>query len=232
MFCRWFNHQNLKSKFLTVFCSDSRVWSSLSDDPVWAGGGKHSPGLAPRLSGEFQPFKQEFKVCHIDKWKRVTMNFNWMFKFLSVSSMTTHNSSQNLKLTTKLFRLSVLQFIQVLPFLPPSQQSRSMAQLCWLDLRPVSDSASSVSAHYYVAGGIMRMRLATQTRRDTWGDSLRFSREFNSWWIIWHLRWSIMQSRPAATEPSLDIFTTKLTKNQWQTKTGTPLWHGTIIEKN
>ena len=58
------------------------------------------------------------------------MNFNWMFKFLSVSSMTTHNSSQNLKLTTKLFRLSVLQFIQVLPFLPPSQQSRSMAQLC------------------------------------------------------------------------------------------------------
>ena len=27
MFCRWFNHQNLYSKFLTVFCPDSRVLS-------------------------------------------------------------------------------------------------------------------------------------------------------------------------------------------------------------
>ena len=46
-----------------------------------------SPNSA-RLLLYFNPSRGEFKVCHIDKWKRVTLIFNWMFKFLSQAAVT------------------------------------------------------------------------------------------------------------------------------------------------
>ena len=228
MFCRWFNHQNLNSKFRTVFCSDSSdsypdIESIARENLCHTG--QRETHIKNRAHWWISTLQAEFKVCHIDKWKRVTMNFNWMFKFLSVSSMTTHNSShswQNLTLTTNFY--SILQFIPRLsvPFpqlSPPAQQPGQWhrAQLCWLDLRPVWDSASSVSAHYYVA------EAEGNNAADNWlmgemgkRSSLAFICKFRSWRIIWHLRWTIMQSRPAAAQPALDIFTTKLNKNPGQ----------------
>ena len=89
MFCRWFNHQNLNSKFRTVFCSDSSdsypdIESIARENLCHTG--QRETHIKNRELWWISTLQAEFKVCHIDKWKRVTMNFNWMFKFLSVSS--------------------------------------------------------------------------------------------------------------------------------------------------
>ena len=129
MFCRWFNHQNLNSKFRTVFCSDSfdshpDIESIVRENLCHTR--QRGTHIRIRAFWWISTLRAEFKVCHIDKWKRVTMNFNWMFKFLSVLSMTTHNSShswQNLTLTTNSY--SILQFTPSLtvPSLSPAPPS-------------------------------------------------------------------------------------------------------------
>ena len=141
------------------------------------------------------------------------MNFNWMFKFLSVSSMTTHNSShswQNLTLTTNFY--SILQFIPRLtvpfpPLSPPAQQPGQWhrAQLCWLDLRPVLDLASSVSAHYYIWGENKTPSLDQCVANCPvlwyWGGInllnvlLLKLKKLCGGCIIWHFRSTIMQSQ-------------------------------------
>ena len=96
------------------------------------------------------------------------MIFNWMFKFLSVfwvwprrfSVQSQPNPTPSFKIfhftpgTTILLFSSIHSWYELLllPVQPatPGQYYTVELQLCWLDLRPVLDLASSVSSHYYL----------------------------------------------------------------------------------
>ena len=172
MFCRWFNHQNLYSKFLTVFCPDSRVLSKKLGRWVgyWMLWWRYFPHekRSCYASAKLQPFQESSKFVILTNGR----GWQWFLTGCLNSYQSSGYDHADFQFNPSPIQPQASRYfisLQAPPFfffspihswyelllLPvqsatPGQYYTVELQLCWLDLRPVLDLASSVSSHYYL----------------------------------------------------------------------------------